>query len=56
MKSQSQEYKKFSDLAGRLLAVPHSEIKTKLDAEKKTKKREKSKTSSALGREVNAKD
>jgi len=34
-----------------LLKVPHSEIKTKLDAEKAMKKRKKAKVSSASGRE-----
>jgi hypothetical protein len=36
--------KKFTDFAKRLIAVPHAEIKAKLDAEKSAKKR-KSKTS-----------
>lgn len=41
------EYDKFTDLVDGLLKVPHSEIKTKLDAEKQAKKRKKSKASSA---------
>ncbi len=41
------EYAAFSDLAKRILAVPHSEIKAKLDAEKASKKRKKSRKSSA---------
>jgi len=46
MKSKT-EYEKFSDLAGKLMKVPHSEIKAKLDAESRAKKRKKSKKSSA---------
>jgi len=45
------EYSKFSDLMGELIKVPHSEIKAKLDAEKKAKKRKKARKSSA-SREV----
>jgi len=41
MKSKT-EYDRFSDLMGKLIKVPHSEIKTKLDAEKRAKKRKKS--------------
>ena len=41
------EYDRFEDLARSVLGVPHSEVKAKLDAEKKAKKRKKSKTSSA---------
>lgn len=33
------EFDKFTNLLDRLLSVPHSEIKAKLDAEKKEKKR-----------------
>lgn len=35
---ESDEYMKFSNLVGALIKVPHSEIKAKLDAEKKAKK------------------
>jgi hypothetical protein len=52
MKRKS-EYRNFSDLADKILSVPHDEIKSKLDAEKNAKKRKKSKKSSALGREAN---
>jgi hypothetical protein len=41
------EFDKFEKLARGVLAVPHSEIKSKLDAEKQAKKRKKSKASSA---------
>ena len=41
------EFKKFSDLTSELLKTPHSEIKSKLDEEKKARKRKKSKKSSA---------
>jgi hypothetical protein len=46
MKKQN-EYGKFTDLVDKVLSVPHSEIKAKLDAEKQAKKRKKSKKSSA---------
>ena len=38
---EKNEYDKFADLMGKLIKVPRSEIKAKLDAEKraKTKKR-----------------
>jgi hypothetical protein len=54
MKTKS-EYDRFESLLGRLLKVPHSEIKAKLDAEKKARKRKKSKASSAF-RVASAKD
>jgi len=41
------EYQKFAALASKLLSVPHSEIKAKLDAERAAKKRKKSRVSSA---------
>jgi hypothetical protein len=41
------EYDKFADLMGQLIKVPHSEIKAKLDVEKRAKKRKKSRKSSA---------
>jgi hypothetical protein len=44
---KNNEYNTFSDLTRKLLSVPHSEIKAKLDAEKDAKKRKKSKKSSA---------
>ena len=40
------EYDKFSDLMGKLIKVPHSAVKAKLDAEKRAKKRKKVKTRS----------
>lgn len=46
----SSEYEKFDELAARLLRVPHSELKQKLDAEKRAKKRKKSKGSSSASR------
>jgi hypothetical protein len=48
----SSEYRSFERLAGKLVSVPHAEIKGKLDAEKEAKKRKKIKKSSA-SREVN---
>jgi hypothetical protein len=44
MKKES-EYRNFTALADKLLAVPHSEIKAKLDAEKSAKKQKKLKGS-----------
>ena len=41
------EYDNFTNLVDRILKVPHSEIKAKLDAEKAAKKQKKPKTSSA---------
>jgi hypothetical protein len=40
------EFAKFTNLLDRLLAVPHSELKAKLDAEKQQKKAAKSDLSS----------
>lgn len=45
-----KEFNNFSQLMKQLISVPHGEIKSKLDAEKSTKKRKKSKKSSASGR------
>jgi len=45
--SNSTEFRAFRDLTDRLLAVPHAEIKKKLEEEKAAKKRKKSKKSSA---------
>jgi len=33
-----REYQNFENLAGKILTVPHSEVKAKLDAEKRAKK------------------
>jgi hypothetical protein len=46
------EYENFANLMGRLIKVPHSEIKAKLDAEKRAKKQKKSRKSSSASREV----
>ena len=46
MKRKS-EYQNFVDLVGKVLSVPHSEVKAKLDAEKRAKKRKKARKSSA---------
>ena len=40
---RKSEYKTFETFAGRLFAVPHKELKIKLDAEKKAKEQKKSK-------------
>jgi hypothetical protein len=44
------EYDNFTDFVDKILKVPHGEIKAKLDAEKRAKKRKKAKKSSASGR------
>jgi hypothetical protein len=41
---------------GRLMAVPHSEIKAKLDAEKRAKKRKRTSKTSASGHASSDKD
>jgi len=53
-KQNPQEYENFDRTMRDLVKVPHSEIKAKLDAEKKAKKR-KSKKPSASGRAASGK-
>jgi hypothetical protein len=48
---KKSEYSNFEALANKLMAVPHREVKAKLDAKERAKKRKKSKVSSASGRE-----
>jgi hypothetical protein len=43
----SQEFEKFQTLLGKVIRVPHSEIKAKLDAEKQAKKRKVKRASSS---------
>ena len=40
-KNPTGDFGQFTDFMRRLVAVPHSEIKAKLDAEKRAKKRKK---------------
>jgi hypothetical protein len=47
MSKQQSEYDKFDSTMRKLLSVPHSEIKAKLDAEKAAKKRKPKKTSAS---------
>jgi hypothetical protein len=54
-KNVTGDFGKFTNFMQRLVAVPHSEIKAKLDAEKQAK-RLRQKRSSASGRASNAKD
>jgi hypothetical protein len=49
---KTKEYDNFENLARRIISVPHSEVKAKLDAEKAAKKRKKSKKSSVSDRET----
>jgi hypothetical protein len=46
-KNVTGEFGKFTDFMKRLVAVPHSEIKAKLDAEKQAKQRQKKRSSSS---------
>ena len=41
------EFDKFDNFMRRLIAVPHSEIKAKLEAEKRAKKRKKARASAS---------
>jgi hypothetical protein len=43
---ETDEYTKFVSLVGKIVSVPHSEIKAKLDAEKKAKEQKKARKSS----------
>lgn len=47
MDPKNAEYKTFDNMMGKLLKVPHSELKSKLDEEKKRKKRKAKKSSFA---------
>jgi hypothetical protein len=49
---KTNEYDNFENLARRIINVPHSEVKAKLDAEKAAKKRKKSRKSSVSDREA----
>ena len=44
---KNEAYDKFASLLGKVLSVPHSEIKAKLDAEKAAKKRKAKRASSS---------
>lgn len=45
--AKQDEFERFSKMADQVLSVTHEEIKRKLDAEKRAKKRKKSKKPSA---------
>lgn len=47
MKKSSEEFSNFDSMMRKLMTVPHSEIKAKLDAEKAEKKRKPKKTSAS---------
>lgn len=51
----TSEYHKFNETMQRLIRVPHSEIKAKLEAEKTTKKRKAKKSSVSEGHASRAK-
>jgi len=46
-KNETGDFGKFTDFMRRLVAVPHSEIKAQLDAEKKAKQRKRTSKTSA---------
>jgi hypothetical protein len=46
-KNPAGDFDKFTNFMRRLVAVPHSEIKSKLDAEKQAKQRRKSRPSAS---------
>lgn len=48
-KNDSGDFDRFKDFARRLVAVPHAEIKAKLDAEKAVKKPNRKRTSPRAG-------
>ena len=52
---KSNEYDNFAALLGKVVKVPHSEIKAKLDAEKAAKKRKPNRASSSSSRVKGAK-
>jgi len=46
-KNEAGDFGRFTDFMKRLMAVPHSEIRAKLDAEKRAKARKSSRTSAS---------
>jgi hypothetical protein len=54
-KNELGEFDRFTDFMRRLVAVPHSEIKAKLDAEKLIKEQKRTPKTSASGRANHAK-
>jgi hypothetical protein len=55
-KNETGEFGRFKNFMQRLVAVPHSEIKAKLDAEKRAKERKRTPKPSASDRASRAKD
>ena len=47
MKTKTTEYDRFNSLMSKLAKVPHSELKAKLDVEKRAKKRKAKKPSAS---------
>jgi hypothetical protein len=54
--NKRNEFDNFDRTMRQLIAVPHSEIKAKLEAEKRAKQKRKAKKPSALGRASGEKD
>jgi hypothetical protein len=52
---RSQEFENFDSTMRKLLAIPHSEIKAKLDAEKAEKQKRKDKKKASAGTEAEQK-
>jgi hypothetical protein len=50
VKKDNAEFDRFDQTMRELMKVPHSEIKAKLDAEKRAKKRKKARKSSSASR------
>jgi hypothetical protein len=50
-KNPTGDFGQFTDFMRRLVAVPHSEIKAKLDAEKRAKKRKKASSRASRARD-----
>ena len=53
---RSSEFDRFDGLMKKLIRVPHSKIKAKLDAEKRAKQKRKPKRTSASGHASGGKD
>jgi len=54
-KNETGEFGRFKDFMKRLVAVPHAEVKAKLDAEKRAKQRKRAPNASSASRASRAK-
>jgi hypothetical protein len=55
-KNETGDFGKFTNFMQRLVAVPHSEIKAKIDAEKQAKQRRKKRSSDRVSSDQSAKN